>query len=171
MQAIKDAARMAIRDLADRLVRVSHKIHAEPELAFQEFRSSELLGQEAESSGFNVDFGVGGLDTAFVATAGSGGTTVGLCAEYDPLQLIDHACGHNVIAASSLGAALGLAQVARDCDLTVKLVGTPAEEVGDGAGKVLLLDQGVFDGVDFAMMVHRFSARQRRADDDGRGRL
>ena len=103
-------------------------------------------------AGLTVEAGVAGLDTAFVATAGSGPLTVAICAEYDALPGIGHACGHNVIAAAAVGAGLALAPLADELGLTVKVIGTPAEE--GGGGKILMLDAGVFDGVHAAMMVH-----------------
>ena len=102
--------------------------------------------------GFHIEAPVADLDTAFVATYGSGELVVGICAEYDALPEIGHACGHNIIAASAVGAALALAEVADRCAITVKVFGTPAEE--SGGGKVLMLERGVFDGVAMAMMVH-----------------
>ena len=75
-----------------------------------------------------------------------------MCAEYDALPGIGHACGHNIIAASAVGAALALADVADELGLTVSLVGTPAEEFG--GGKVLLLNAGMFDDLALAVMVH-----------------
>jgi amidohydrolase len=99
-----------------------------------------------------VQSGICDLPTAFSARAGSGPLVVALCAEYDALPGVGHACGHNIIAASSLGAAVALAEVADDVGLTVLLLGTPAEE--GGGGKVLMLDRGAFDEAHLAMMVH-----------------
>src|SRR6202035_380423 len=79
---------------------------------------------------------------------------VGICAEYDCLPGIGHACGHNVIAASAVGAALAAAKVADDVGLTVTVIGTPAEEVGNAGGKILLLERGAFEGIHAAMLVH-----------------
>lgn len=137
---------------AETLVSLSHRIHAEPELAFAEHFSAAAVAEVAESAGFTVERGVAGLDTAFVARYGSGELVVGLCAEYDALPGIGHACGHNVIAAASTGAALALAPLADRLGITVALIGTPAEETG--GGKVLMLERGVFDDVAMAMMVH-----------------
>ena len=103
-------------------------------------------------SGFAVTPGVAGLPTAFSAEFGSGPLVVAVCAEYDALPGIGHACGHNLIAASAVGAAIGLAGVADRLGLTVRVLGTPAEE--GGGGKVLMLERGVFDDVHAAMMVH-----------------
>lgn len=137
---------------AEMLVALSHAVHSDAELAFEEHRSSARLVEALDAAGLTVETGVADLDTAFVATAGSGPLTVAICAEYDALPGIGHACGHNVIAAAAVGAGLALAPLADDLGLTVKVIGTPAEE--GGGGKILMLDAGVFDGVHAAMMVH-----------------
>jgi amidohydrolase len=105
-----------------------------------------------DRAGFDVTAGYLGLETAFLARFGSGPTRLALCAEYDALPGLGHACGHNLIAPSSVGAALGLATVADDAGMTVEVYGTPAEE--GGGGKIEMLDRGAFTGVDLAMMVH-----------------
>ncbi len=134
------------------LCALSRSIHAEPELAFAEHRSAAKVADLVEAEGFEVERGVAGVDTAFTATYGAGELVIGLCAEYDALPELGHACGHNIIAASSAGAALALREIAEALDLTIKLIGTPAEE--SGGGKVLLLQRGVFDDVAMSMMVH-----------------
>ncbi|MFF0464878.1 amidohydrolase [Streptomyces mexicanus] len=146
------AVSSVVRARADRLVALSHSLHAEPETALQEYRSAAKIADLLADEGFTVAAGVGGLPTALTATRGSGDLVVALCAEYDALPGIGHACGHNVNGAAAVGAALGLAAVADDLGLTVTLVGTPAEE--DIGGKALLLEAGVFDDVAAAMMVH-----------------
>ncbi len=103
-------------------------------------------------SKFRVTEKPAGLDTAFVATAGNGPLHIGICAEYDALPGIGHACGHNIIAASAIGAGLALAELADDLGITVSVFGTPAEE--GGGGKISMLDAGLFDGVNVAMMIH-----------------
>lgn len=148
----KATCRSSVERYADALVGLSRSIHAEPELAYREHRSAAKVADLAEREGFQVERGVAGLETAFTATYGSGDLVVGLCAEYDALPEVGHACGHNIIAAASTGAAIALRDVADDLGVTVKLVGTPAEE--SGGGKVQLLEHGVFDGVGLAMMVH-----------------
>jgi len=150
--ALKDLARQAVQDAEPDLVRLSRDIHARPELRFEEHQASAWAAQLLEDRGFAVERGVGDVATAFEATAGDGDLVLALCAEYDALPGIGHACGHNLICASSLGAGLGLAAVADRLGITVKVIGTPAEE--GGGGKVLLLDAGVFDGVHAALMAH-----------------
>src|SRR5258708_38975825 len=127
------------------LIELSHSIHAEPELAFNEHRSCAKTQALVADRGFEIMAAPGGLDTAFRAEYGSGSLVVGICAEYDALPEIGHACGHNIIAASAVGAAVALAEVADDLGLTVALLGTPAEEAG--GGKALMLDAGTFDDV------------------------
>lgn len=154
MTEAKEAARAAIESRRQSLIDLSHAIHAEPELGYKEFKASKRLADFAEGLGFEVELGACDLPTAFVAEFGSGSRTIGLCAEYDALPEIGHACGHNVIASAAMAAAAGLKAVAAECDLTVRIMGTPAEEVGDSAGKHLLLERGAFEGIDIAMMVH-----------------
>lgn len=148
----RDRATAAIAAVRDDLLGVSHFIHANPELGYEEFLSAEAVARTAESHGFHVERGAAGLATAFRATAGHGSLHVALCAEYDALPDVGHACGHNIIAAASLGAAIGLAAVADELDLTVVLLGTPSEE--GGGGKIDLVNAGYFDDVHVAMMVH-----------------
>ncbi|UXA08166.1 M20 family metallopeptidase [Mycobacterium sp. SMC-2] len=147
-----DRVEDVVRRRGSDLVELSHAIHAEPELAFAEHRSCAKAQTLVAERGFEITASAGGLDTAFRADFGSGPLTVGVCAEYDALPEIGHACGHNIIAASAVGAALALAEVADDLGLRVALIGTPAEEAG--GGKVLLLRAGVFDDVAAAVMLH-----------------
>lgn len=134
------------------LVELSHSIHAEPELAFAEHRSCAKTQALVAERGFEITSAPGGLDTAFRAAFGSGSLVIGICAEYDALPGIGHACGHNIIAASAVGTALALAEVADELDLTVVLLGTPAEEAG--GGKALMLEAGTFDDIAATVMLH-----------------
>src|SRR5467141_2245491 len=143
MTAPKEAAAAAVDSARDGLIDLSHRIHAHPELLFEEVQSSAWVAAALSEGGFTVDMGVCDLPTAFLARFGSGPLHIGICAEYDALPGIGHACGHNVIAAAAVGAGLGLARVADDLGITVKVVGTPAEE--GGGGKILLMERGVFD--------------------------
>ncbi|MGH9021264.1 MAG: M20 family metallopeptidase [Acidimicrobiales bacterium] len=156
-----ERAATAIRTAGDDLVAVSHYVHAHPELGYEEFLSAEHVVAAAERAGLRAERGVGGLPTAFRAVAGDGSLHVTLCAEYDALPVVGHACGHNIIAASSLGAALGLAAVADELGLTVTLLGTPSEE--GGGGKIDLIDAGEFDDAHLAMMVHPWPEDRLRA--------
>jgi amidohydrolase len=144
----------AIEGSRGELVGLSHFIHAHPELGYEEHASSSAVANAAERAGFDVERGSAGLATAFRATKGTGSFHVVYCAEYDALPDVGHACGHNIIAPSSLGAALGLAEVASDLDLRVTLLGTPSEE--GGGGKIDLLNAGYFDDEHMALMIHPF---------------
>jgi amidohydrolase len=149
---VKAAIAGTVDDQGESLIALSHRIHANPETSFEEVQASAWVAETLAAGGFEVDAGVCDLPTAFVATAGSGPLTIAICAEYDALPGIGHACGHNVIAAAAAGAGLALAPLADDLGITVKVMGTPAEE--GGGGKIYMLERGAFDGVDAAMMVH-----------------
>ncbi|MDQ1074928.1 amidohydrolase [Microbacterium testaceum] len=136
----------------DLILEVSHALHADPETAWHEHRSVALLIERLYGLAMSVERGAGGLDTAFVARAGRGSRTVALIAEYDALPGLGHACGHNIIAAAAVGAAAALIPLADELDATIMVIGTPAEE--GGGGKIHLLDAGIFDGVDLAVMIH-----------------
>jgi amidohydrolase len=138
----------------DELTHLAEKIHANPELAFQEFESAALLSRALEGNGFAVERGVADLETAFVATlrGQDGGPSVAFLAEYDALAGLGHACGHNLIAAAAVGAGLAMKAVLPELTGTIQVIGTPAEE--GGGGKAIMVDAGVFVDVDAAMMIH-----------------
>lgn len=148
----RESARAAIDAISGDLVSLSHFIHAHPEMGYEEYLSAEAVASAAEDAGFILERGIAELPTAFRATSGSGELRVVLCAEYDALPDVGHACGHNIIAAASLGAAIGLAAVAEELDLTVILLGTPSEE--GGGGKIDLINAGYFNDVHAALMIH-----------------
>src|SRR5262245_14906640 len=149
---LKTAARTRFEAIRPAVIVLSHRIHAHPELGFEEEQASTWLAEMLTDAGFTVDKGICDLPTAFVARAGSGPLHIAICAEYDCLPGIGHACGHNLIAAMSAGAGIAAARVAGDVGLTVSVIGTPAEE--GGGGKILLLERGAFAGVHAAMMAH-----------------
>lgn len=148
----KQAADRHVDTLAAEVLDVSHRIHSTPELAWHEVESARFLCDELERHGFAVERGAHDLETAFVATFGSGDLHLALCAEYDALPGMGHACGHNIIAAAALGAGAALAPLADELGLTLRVIGTPAEE-GKG-GKIELLKRGAFDGLHGALMIH-----------------
>src|ERR1700734_989154 len=160
MATVLDRVEDTVRSRSTDLVELSHAIHAEPELAFAEHRSCAKVQALVAERGFEITAAAGGLDTAFRADFGSGPLTVGICAEYDALPGIGHACGHNIIAASAVGTALALADVADELGLTVSLLGTPAEEFG--GGKVLLINAGGVDALALAVMVAQVAIGLRR---------
>jgi amidohydrolase len=148
----KAAAAAVIEARLPALIALSHSVHATPELCYEEVRSAHAVAETLRAGGMSVTEGVYDIPTALESRAGKGPLVVAVCAEYDALPDVGHACGHNIIAASAVGAGLALAAVADDIDLEVRLLGTPAEE--GGGGKILMLDRGAFDGVHAAMMVH-----------------
>jgi amidohydrolase len=148
----KAAARKTVDSSADQLIGLSHRVHAHPELKFEEIRSSEWTAGVLADAGLTVNAGICDLPTAFSCEFGRGSLHLAICAEYDALPEIGHACGHNIIAATAVGAGLALAPLVDDLDLRVSIIGTPAEE--GGGGKVFMLQRGAFAGVDAAMMVH-----------------
>src|SRR5947209_19518653 len=108
----KDGAREQIDAHKDDLLNLSHLIHANPELGFEEEKASAWLCEFLAAKGFAVERGVGDLPTAFIARRGTGPLHLAICAEYDALPGIGHACGHNIIAAMSVGAGAAAAHVA-----------------------------------------------------------
>ena len=151
---LKAAARDVIFRAEPQLIDLSHRIHANPELGYEERKASRWLCDLLSAEGFDVATGICELETAFAARAGSGPLHIAICAEYDCLPGIGHACGHNVIAGSAVGAGMAAKLLADELGITVTVLGTPAEEVGDGSGKILMLERGGFDGQHAAMMVH-----------------
>jgi amidohydrolase len=148
----KDAAAAVVDRNLDALVSLSHAVHDSPELCFGETVSAHTVAEAMRAGGLDVEEGVYELPTALESRAGHGELVIAVCAEYDALPDVGHACGHNVIAATAVGAGLALASVADELGLTVRVLGTPAEE--GGGGKVLMLQRGAFAGVHAAMMVH-----------------
>ncbi len=144
----------AIQELAPTLTEISLDLHAHPELAFEEHRSADRLTEALRAAGFGVERPAAGLDTAFVGRHGRTGAhpRVAILMEYDALAGIGHACGHNLIAAGGLGAALAAARALPEPQGELLAIGTPGEE-GAG-GKIIELEHGVFDGVDSAVMFH-----------------
>ena len=137
---------------AKALDRLALEIHARPELAFEERFASSSLADYLESDKVAVERGAGGLETAFVAEAGSGGPLVAILGEYDALPGIGHGCGHNLMGTAAVGAFLAVRDALDGVHGRVRLIGCPAEERGNG--KVQLMKGGAFEGVDAAVMYH-----------------
>lgn len=148
----KERTAAAVDARAAQLTEISHRIHENPELGFEERFAHDLLADAAEEAGLEVQRQAHGVETAFAARAGTDGPLVAFLCEYDALPGIGHACGHNIIAASGLGAGLAAAEVAEELGGRLLILGTPAEE--GGGGKLRLLDGGAFEGVDAALMLH-----------------
>lgn len=151
---LKTAAIKRVDEIKATLFEISQFIYDHPEMGFEEFKCSAYLKEFLSDAGFRVTEGIAGLATAFHAVKGSGRPRIGLMAEYDAVSPeLGHACGHNIIAASSVGAAVILADLAEACGGgTIEVFGTPAEE--EGGGKVYIADAGLFDGLDAVFYMH-----------------
>lgn len=147
----------AVASLTPSLTDLAHALHADPETAFGEVRAAGRIKDLLQREGIKASVGVHGLATALRAefTAGTGGRTIGILAEYDALPEIGHACGHNVIAAAGVGAFLALHRTRDTLNGRVVLLGTPAEE--GHTGKEYLARNNAFDGLDAAIMVHPYA--------------
>jgi len=155
MDKSKERIDREVESLADELFAVSDFLLANPEIAYEEFKACDHLSHVLEQNGFQVEKGVGKVETSFLARPADcrpSRPAVALLAEYDALPKIGHGCGHNLIAAAGLGAAVALRRILGDQAGGLVLVGTPAEE--GGGGKVRLAEAGVFEEMDAAMMFH-----------------
>ncbi|MHA2119007.1 MAG: M20 family metallopeptidase [Candidatus Thorarchaeota archaeon] len=150
----KDKAIAHVDESRSLLIDVSEEMFDNPEVAFKEVKASRRLASELEKAGFVVELGVAGMETAIRAVhpSESEGPTVAILAEYDALPELGHACGHNLIGSAALGACLALGKIKKDLPGKLIFLGTPAEE--DIGGKIAMVEVGVFDGVDAAMMFH-----------------
>ncbi|MDA8653190.1 M20 family metallopeptidase [Candidatus Actinomarina sp.] len=149
---LKNTFKTNLDSIHKQLTEVSDWMYENPELGFNEFKTSEYLVNFIESFNGKVAYPTGGLDTAFEVTYGNEGPLVVLCVEYDALPEIGHACGHNVIATASIGAGIAIKDLADELGIRVKLLGTPAEE--GGGGKIILLENGNFEDAVCSMMIH-----------------
>ena len=137
---------------SNKLVALSHKIHDNPETGFHELKAAKWLSAYLEISGFEIERGICDLPTAFRATYGSGSPAIALMAEYDALPEIGHACGHNIICTTAIGAAVAAKPAIDQFGGRVVVLGTPAEELF--GGKAIMAERGAFKDIDIAMLVH-----------------
>jgi amidohydrolase len=151
-ESMRESVRARASAVEGEAIELSHRIHAAPEVAFEEHRAASWLSELLERHGFCVQRGVANLPTALSGSIGRGDLVVGLFAEYDALPEIGHACGHNIISAAAALAAMALSPAVDDLGLTLKVFGAPAEE--RGGGKIVMLEHGVFEGLSAALMVH-----------------
>ena len=152
LDALKKRVATVVDGMRNELLGLSHTIHQEPELALQEFRAAERLTASVAAHGLPVQREAFGLKTAYSSEFGIGGANIAILSEYDALPGIGHACGHNIIATSGLGAALALAALGDELPGRVRYLGTPAEE--RFGGKEIMARAGAFDHLDAAMMMH-----------------
>lgn len=152
-EKLKKEAGKHIDKLRKELIDLSNKIHDNPETMFQEYKACKWLTSTLESHNFKVEKNVAGMETAFKAVCPSKKKSpkIAFLAEYDALPGIGHGCGHNLISAMSIGAAIGLSKI-KNLPGSIIVIGTPAEE--GGGGKVTMIEKHVFNQIDIAMMVH-----------------
>jgi amidohydrolase len=152
----KERVAAAVEAARDEIIDLSHRIHADPEPAFEEHHASAWVAEALRDHGFEVEHPAGRLATAVRATKrggrGGDGPRIGILAEYDALPGLGHGCGHNTMAASGVGAAIALAAIADELPGEIVFLGTPAEE--RGSGKQIMIDDGLFAGVDAALLFH-----------------
>ena len=152
IQKLKLKVKDNVESQRQRLIQLSLSIHDNPELGFKEEKASAWLTSYLEDSGFHVERGIAGLATAFRATYVQGSPRIALLAEYDALPKIGHGCGHNIIAASAVGAGVASKCIIDQLGGSVVVLGTPAEEVF--GGKIDMVKEGIFKEIDVAMLVH-----------------
>jgi len=153
---LKSRIAAAVEAARDEIIDLSHRIHANPEPAFEEYRASAWVAEALRLHGYDVIHPAGRLTTAIRAIRHGGrggpGPRIGILAEYDALPGLGHGCGHNTMAASGVGAALALAAIVDELPGEIVFLGTPAEE--RGSGKQIMLDDGLFEGLDAALLYH-----------------
>jgi len=154
--AVKARAAAAVEAARDEILDLSHRIHANPEPAFEEVQAAAWVAEAVARHGFAVELPAGSLATAvrgrITGGLGADGPRIGVLAEYDALPGLGHGCGHNTMASSGVGAAIALAAVRDAWAGEVVFLGTPAEE--RGSGKAIMLEDGLFDGLDAALLFH-----------------
>jgi amidohydrolase len=154
-EAAKTRIAFAVDAARDEILDLSHRIHEHPEPAFEEVQAATWVAEILRSHGFAVEHPAGSLATAVRAIhqgGGGPGPRIGILAEYDALPGLGHGCGHNTMAASGVGAAIALASIAAELPGEIVFLGTPAEE--RGSGKKIMIDDGLFDGLDAALLFH-----------------
>jgi amidohydrolase len=153
---LKARVAAAIEAHRDEILELSHRIHANPEPAFEEYQAAAWVAEAIGRHGYAVEHPAGSLATAvrgrITGGAPGGDARIGVLAEYDALPGLGHGCGHNTMAASGVGAAIGLAAVRDAFAGEIVFLGTPAEE--RGSGKAIMLTDGLFDGLDAALLYH-----------------
>ena len=153
---LKRRVAAAVEAARDEIVELSHRIHANPEPAFEEVQAATWVAEALRAHGFEVEHPAGRLATAIRATrrggAGADGPRIGILAEYDALPGLGHGCGHNTMAASAVGAAIALAAISDELPGEIVFLGAPAED--RGSGKQFMIDDGLFEGIDAALLYH-----------------
>jgi amidohydrolase len=149
---LKAAVRSGVDAQHHQLNELSLRIHSNPELGFQENKAVAWLTQYLGENGLAIERGICELPTAFRASYGQGKPAIAILAEYDALPKLGHACGHNLIAASAVGAGIASKPAIDQFGGSILVIGTPAEELS--GGKAIMAERGGFSNLDIAMMVH-----------------
>lgn len=157
MTDVRNLIDKAVESKAEVYKDIALQIHEKPEVSNYEFFASKILSEQLIKEGFEVKLDVAGHRTGFDARYKSEkpGPTVVFFAEYDALEGIGHACGHNLFGATSSLAAVGLKEVIDQVGGEIRVYGTPGEEGGEnGSAKGSFVREGFFDDVDIALGVH-----------------
>ncbi|UCD08439.1 MAG: M20 family metallopeptidase [Dehalococcoidales bacterium] len=149
---MKNSIVKEVENQRESLKEINREIHSNPELGFHEEQAAELLTDYLRENGFIVEAGICRLQTAFKAVYGKGKPAIAILAEYDSLPEMGHACGHNIIASSAVGAGVAARQAVDEYGGSVLVIGTPAEELY--GGKIILAERDAFINLDAVMMVH-----------------
>jgi amidohydrolase len=152
IRKLKESIQNEIETKRDGLSELCLKIHSNPELGFEEIKAAGWLTEYLEKNGFTIEKGICQLKTSFKASYGKGNPAIAILAEYDALPEVGHACGHNIISTSAVGAGVASRRTADQLGGTILVIGTPAEELY--GGKIYMVERGAFDGLDMAMMIH-----------------
>ncbi len=152
IKRLKESIQNEIETRRDELAELCLKIHSNPELGFDEVKAAGWLTEYLEKNSFTIGKGICQLKTSFKASYGTGKPVIAILAEYDALPELGHACGHNIIATSAVGAGIASRSAVDQLGGTILVIGTPAEELY--GGKILMAERGAFDGLDMAMMIH-----------------
>ncbi|MBU3143266.1 M20 family metallopeptidase [Clostridium sp. CF012] len=162
---VKEFINIYIENIKPELIELSKKIHENPELAYEEYKASNWLKEFIEKKGYDVEKPIGNLETAFKSniTQGNNNYKYAILAEYDALPKLGHACGHNIISTSAVGAFLALGKAMEMFKISgdISIIGTPAEE--GGGGKVELIKAGIFKDINASIMMHPTSGVSRIA--------
>jgi amidohydrolase len=158
LEQIKTKIQDKVNSISKELLELSHRIHANPEVGYQEEKATKWLADYLEKNGFKVDRGIADLPTAFRASYGTGKPVIVFMAEYDALPDVGHGCGHNIIGTASVGAGIASKLIADEFGAKIMVMGCPAEELL--GGKVFMVEKDVFEGVDAAMEIHPMAAKE-----------
>lgn len=154
MKDYKKLINLRVEEIKEDLYELSHFIWSNPEYNFNEFKACKAMSELLKKYNFNVETGIGGIKTSVKAVYDTGkqGPNIGIFGEFDAVPGMGHACGHNLMCAMAVGAGEALHSVIDDIGGKVTVFGTPAEE--GGGGKIIMMENGAFKGIDAAMILH-----------------